>query len=260
MPGLQLADTSLHYLERGAGPVALFVHGFPLDATLWLDQLEALADVRRCAAVDLRGFGRSEATRLDVLSMEQHAEDLAAVIHALGASAADVVALSMGGYVALALVERHPELVRSLALVDTKAAPDSEQARRGRDEAAARLLREGRHALAGDLLAALLAPRASDAARARLRSMIEGTRYETVLAALEGMKQRPDRTHVLERLRVPVAVVVGAEDTLTPPEEAREMVRRVPGARLTVVPGAGHLTPLEAPHALAAALRELWAA
>jgi len=149
MPGLQLADASLHYLERGAGPLALFVHGFPLDATLWLDQLEALADVRRCVAIDLRGFGRSEPTRLPVLSMEQHADDLAAAIRALGAPAADVVALSMGGYVALALVERHPGLVRSLALVDTKAAPDSEQARRGRDEAAARLLREGRHALAG---------------------------------------------------------------------------------------------------------------
>jgi pimeloyl-ACP methyl ester carboxylesterase len=164
----------------------------------------------------------------------------------------------MGGYVALALAELHPRAVRTLALVDTKAGADSQAAREGRDAAAARLLEQGRGALAGELCAALLGPMASRTARARLRSMAEGTRYETWLAALEGMKQRPDRTSVLARLRVGLAIVVGEDDALTPPAEARSMAERVSGARLTVVPGAGHLTPLEAPEALSAALRELW--
>jgi pimeloyl-ACP methyl ester carboxylesterase len=125
MPHLRVEDVLLHYRERGAGPLALLVHGYPLDSTLWLDQLEDLADLRRCVAPDLRGFGLSGPTRLPALTMERHADDLAGLVRALGADAADVVGLSMGGYVALALVERHPQLVRSLALVDTRAAPDS---------------------------------------------------------------------------------------------------------------------------------------
>jgi pimeloyl-ACP methyl ester carboxylesterase len=258
MPHLDLDDTRLHYRERGSGPLALFVHGYPLDSTLWLEQLEDLADLRRCVAPDLRGFGLSEPSCLPALTMERHADDLADLLDRLGAQAADVVGLSMGGYVALALVERHPGLVRSLALVDTRADADSAAAREGRDTAAARLLEQGREALAGELRAALLGPHASAPARARLRSMVEGTRYETILAALEGMKQRPDRSEVLERLAVPVAIVVGEDDALTPPAQARSMAARIPGARLTVVPGAGHLTPLEAPEALSAALRELW--
>jgi pimeloyl-ACP methyl ester carboxylesterase len=259
MPRLRLDDTALHYRERGSGPLAVLIHGYPLDCTLWLDQLDALADLRRCVAPDLRGFGLSEPTRLEALTMERHADDLAGLVRALGADAADVVGLSMGGYVALALVERHPGLVRSLALVDTKAGPDSDAARAGRDAAAARLLEQGRAALVGELQAALLGQRASARARARLRSMAEGTRYETYLAALEGMKQRPDRTTALDGLHVPTAVVVGEDDRLTPPDEARAMAARVPGARLTLVPGAGHLTPIEAPDAVSAALRELWA-
>ena len=258
MPYLQLDDTVLHYREHGTGPLALFVHGYPLDSTLWLDQLHALSDARRCVAVDLRGFGCSEPTRLEVLTMERHADDLAAAVRALGVGAADVVALSMGGYVALALLERHPTSVRSLALVDTRSEADSEAARKGRDTAAAKLLAQGRSALAGDQLAALLAPSASNLARARLRSMIEGTRYETLIAALEGMKRRADRTDVLARAHIPVAVVVGERDTLTPPAEAQAMANRIAGARFTVVPGAGHLTPIEAPEALESALRGLW--
>jgi len=259
MPQARVTDTVLHYRERGAGPLALLVHGYPLDSTLWLDQLDALADLRRCVAPDLRGFGGSEPTRLAALSMEQHADDLAELVGALGAEAAEVVGLSMGGYVALALVERHPRLVRSLALIDTRAGPDSDEARRGRDAAAARLLEQGRAALVDELQAVLLGPRAPAQARARLRSMAEGTRYETWLAALEGMKQRPDRTAVLAGLCVPTAVVVGEDDGLTPPSEARAMAERAPGASLTIVPRAGHLTPIEAPEAVSAALRALWA-
>lgn len=258
MRSVELEGTELALRERGSGPLALFVHGYPLDSSMWLDPLERLADVRRCVAPDLRGFGRSLPTTSSALTMERHADDLAALIRALGAEAADVVGLSMGGYVALALVERHPALVRTLALVDTKAAPDSEQARAGRDAAARRLLEHGRAALASGLHEALLAPGASATARARLLSMAEGTRYETFVAALEGMKLRPDRGGVLAGLRIPVAVVVGEHDGLTPIEEARKMAALVPGARLTIVPGAGHLSPLEAPDAVSDALRALW--
>ena len=133
MPFARVNGNMLFYREVGEGPLALFVHGFPLDHSLWLDQLKGLAHVRRCVAVDLRGFGKSDPIIDRALTMEMLADDLAGVIDALGAEKADVIALSMGGYVALALFELRPSLVRSLTLVNTRASADSAKARAGRD-------------------------------------------------------------------------------------------------------------------------------
>ncbi len=258
MPMIAVAGTRLNYWELGQGPVALFVHGFPLDATMWLDQMALLSDLRRCVAVDLRGFGRSDPVLDEVLTMERHADDLAAVIDALGIEMVDLVGLSMGGYVALAFTQLHPSRLRTLALVDTRAEGDGEEARVGRNEAARRLLTHGRADLAVRMEGALLAPAAPPAVRARIRTMIEDIRYETVLAALEGMKVRSDRTSILGRISVPVAVITGAHDLITPPESARAMAAAISGARFTEIPGAGHMAPMEAPGAVANALRTLF--
>ena len=99
----------------------------------------------------------------------------------------------MGGYAALALYELRPAMVRTLTLIDTRATPDSVDARAARDTLAEQLLESGRTDFAGKMIPTLLGPRPTRAVRSRLRSMIEGTRYETMVASLEGMKDRPDR-------------------------------------------------------------------
>jgi 3-oxoadipate enol-lactonase len=244
---LEVNGAELAYLELGEGPLAIFVHGFPFDHTMWLDQVVALAGRRHCVAVDLRGFGASAAITEEVLSMEALAADLAALIDGLDQNQADVVSLSMGGYVALALWELYPELVRSLALLDTRPEADTPEARQRRDEMARLTLERGRGWLAETLTEALLAPGASLSARARLRSAVEGTRYETIVAALAGMRERPDRRFLLHSISVPTLVVVGEQDRLTPPESARAMSEEMPGSHLVVIPEAGHLTPIERP-------------
>ncbi len=258
MPFAKVNGNMLFYREVGDGPLALFVHGFPLDHSLWLDQLKGLAHVRRCVAVDLRGFGKSDPTVDPVLSMEMLADDLAGTIDALGAQQADVVSLSMGGYVALALYELRPALVRSLTLIDTRAAADTREARAGRDALADRLLDKGRSAVATELIPALLGRTPSHRSQARLRSMIEGTRYETFVAALAGMKDRQDRTSLLPMIEVPTLVVGGEEDTLIPEADVRALAGAIPGARLAIVAGAGHLPPIEQPDLLNQALIELF--
>lgn len=259
MPMIDVADTRLHYWERGEGPVALFVHGFPLDATMWFDQMALLFGVRRCIAIDLRGFGRSDPVRDEVLTMERHADDIAALLDGLAVDVVDLVGLSMGGYVALAFAQLHARRVRTLALVDTRSDADGAEARAGRDEAARRLLSHGRRDLAHRMEGALLAPGASASVRGRIRTMIEDIRYETVLGALEGMKVRPDRTGFLGRIAVPVAVITGEHDAITPPAAARAMAAAISGATYTEIPGAGHMAPMEAPGAVANALRSLFA-
>lgn len=257
MPHITINDHEFFYRELGSGTAALFVHGFPLDSTMWIEQIKILSDARRCIAPDLRGFGRSSSSIRPVLSMEDHADDLVAILDALGIEKVDLVGLSMGGYVALAFADRHPGRLRTLALVDTKSTEDSADAKAGRDAAAGRVASEGRSGLATDMIGVLVSESASAWTRARLRTMIESTPAESIVAALNGMKQRPDRTTVLSNLSSPVAVIVGEHDVLSPIAEADHMAVAA-GGTLTVVPDTGHMSPIEDPVTVAAALRSLW--
>jgi len=257
VPFARVNGTMLYYREAGEGDLAVFIHGFPLDHSVWLNQLHGLAHVRHCIAPDLRGYGRSDPIVESALTMEVIADDIAGLIEALGATEADIIALSMGGYAALALYELRPAMVRSLTLVSTRATPDSVEARAARDALADQLLDGGRTAFAGQMIPTLLGSRPARATRSRVRSMIEGTRYETMVASLEGMKDRPDRSVLLPQIAVPTLVMAGEHDTLTPPSQARAMAESIPGARTSVIHGAGHLSPMERPNEVNSALIEL---
>lgn len=257
MPYAEVNDTRLHIRQQGSGPAALFIHGFPLDSTMWLDQLASLADLRRCVAPDLRGFGMSAPVAAQSLPMEDHAEDLAGVLDLISEEEADIIGLSMGGYVALAFAELYPERVRSLTLIDTRSVGDSDEAKAGRDALAERVVVEGRGAVADTMVSGLLGSAASAHVRARLRSMIESCRYETIVAALAAMRDRPDRSRILESISVPAAVIVGEEDMVTPPSDSEAMASLLPDAAYTLIEGAGHMSPLEQPEAVNRAIREL---
>jgi len=164
----------------------------------------------------------------------------------------------MGGYVALALWELRREVVRTLTLVDTRAAAETPEGRAKRDRAIETLLERGREAMADDTVKSLLAAHPPAQVRARLRSMVEGTRYETMVAALQGMRDRADRTHLLPGINVPALVIGGEEDASCPPAQMRALAQAIPGARTVIVPGAGHLTPVERPAPVNEALIELF--
>lgn len=243
----------------GTGPLAVLLHGFPLDHRLWLDTLHSpLAATHTLAAIDLRGHGASAWAGDAVHGMELFADDVAAVITALGAKQADVVGLSMGGYVALAFGERHPAMLRTLALVDTKSGADSEAGRAGRDAAMQTVVAQGRRVVAEAMIQKLLPPDSDLLLRARLTTIMESQPAETFVADLRGMRDRVDRTPSLRMLGVPTLVVVGEKDVLTPPSEARAMADALSNARIVIVPDCGHLVPMEAPAAFERELSAAW--
>jgi pimeloyl-ACP methyl ester carboxylesterase len=123
MPTIGVRDTNLFYQERGSGPLAVFLHGFMMDHTLWLDQIANLADKRRCVTIDQRGFGRSDPITVEVLDLDDYADDVDVLIGALGEEKADLVGFSLGGTIALKVWERHPERVRSLSILSTGFGP-----------------------------------------------------------------------------------------------------------------------------------------
>ncbi|HEU4697773.1 MAG TPA: alpha/beta fold hydrolase [Gemmatimonadales bacterium] len=241
--------------EDRPGPALLFVHGYPLDHTLWRAPMEALDGWRRIAP-DLRGMGRSDAPDLGY-SMTTYAEDLAALLDTLGVEDVVLVGLSMGGYVVFEFLRRHRARVRGLVLMDTRAEADTADGRRARDAAAAEAREGGARAIADQMLGKLLAEGASSEAVEHARRMMEGTPVPGIVGALAAMRDRPDSTPLLPTLGdIPTVVVVGEHDAITPPTAARAMAEAIPGARYEEVAGAGHLTPVERPEATVRALRE----
>lgn len=247
------------YRERGRDHrmALLLVHGFPLDSRLWDAQIAGLSSRVRVIAPDLRGSGKSDVPP-GPYSMDQYADDMAGLLDGLGIRRAVVAGLSMGGYIAFALWRRHPERAQALVLADTRAEPDSPQARANRDAAAIRVREIGPAAYAEEMLPRLLAPANLDTPRIRERAlpMMAGQPVEGTAGALGALRDRSDSRALLPGISVPVLVIVGREDSLTPPADARAMADAIPGARLVEVPRAGHLSPLENPRAVNAALRE----
>jgi 3-oxoadipate enol-lactonase len=240
---------SLAVEVRGDGPAVLFIHGYPFDHTVWTHQVAAMEGWCRIAP-DLRGMGRSDAPDLGY-SMETYAADLAELLDLLGARETVLVGLSMGGYVAFEFVRRWRERVRALVLVDTRAEADTPEARLNRDAAATTAREQGAEAIAEAMLPKVLGPSTLAGAPAtveRVRAMMASSPVAGIVGALAAVRDRPDSTSLLPELAgLPTLVIVGDEDELTPPAQAKAMAEAIPGASLVVVRSAGHLTPLERP-------------
>jgi YbgC/YbaW family acyl-CoA thioester hydrolase len=242
---------------RGEGSAVLFVHGFPFDRTMWRHQLAGLSRCKRIAP-DLRGVGESSAGAGDY-SIGRYADDLVAVLDAVGVRQAVVCGLSMGGYVLFDLLRRHPGRVRAAVLCDTRPQADSAAARRNRDELTALAVEHGPDAVAERLLPGLLAPGTladQPEVMTQCRDMARRCSVTGMVGALRAMRERPDSTPLLGTIRVPTLVVVGAEDRASPPPVAQAMAQAIPGARCAVIPGAGHVAPLEQPLATSRVLAE----
>ncbi|MDH6133100.1 pimeloyl-ACP methyl ester carboxylesterase [Kitasatospora sp. MAA4] len=244
-------------------PSALvLLHAFPLSARMWQAQLDALpgpdGSAARVLAPDLPGFGAA-APLPDAPSLDLLADGVARLLDSAGIDRAVVGGLSMGGYVAMAFARRHPGRLSGLLLADTKASADTEAARANRERiAAAVLARDSVRLLAEEKLeTTLLGPAAAPELVAAVRALIAAATPAGVAWAQRAMAARPDSFDVLAGLRVPAAVLVGAQDALTPPADARAMAQALPDARLTVIEGVGHLSALEAPEAFNTAVREL---
>ena len=240
----------LSYDDIGTGLPIVFLHAFPLDRSMWAPQLGALVRQGRCLAPDLRGFGESAAG--PPYSMDQYADDVAELIDSLGVDPVVLVGLSMGGYIAFAFLRRHREKVRALVLADTRAGADTDEGREKRRRLIEVARQRGSPALAEMQVASMV----SGTTRQRrpevvetVRAMMAAARVDGIVGALEAMMVRPDSTPTLATIDVPTLVVVGDEDTLTPPAEARSMHEQIRGSRLEVLSTAGHISNLERPAA-----------
>lgn len=240
---------------RGAGDTLLFLHGIGGNHRNWQPQLAHFGSRWKAAAWDARGYGDSIGK---VARFEDFADDAAAVIAALG-SPAHIVGLSMGGRIALDLVKRYPQHVRSLTLADTSAGSAATAAP---EKVAAflalrlkPLLEEGKTPadIAESIVAEIAGPSISAEARDMLldsHRRLHTVGYIAAMRATTGFTAFP----AFESIAVPTLVLTGSEDRVAPPAHTRLMADRIPGARFVEIAGAGHISNIEAPAAFNAAL------
>ncbi len=239
-----------------AGATAIvLLHGFPLDNRVWTQVAHRLADRHRVVNVNLRGFGTL--TSAEAFTMNSLAEDVYALLTDLEALPCVLCGLSMGGYVALSFAKRWPSHLAGLALVDTRAEADDEAGRAARTATLDSVRNRGTRPSIDKMLPKLLAPGADDDVRESILRMMLDVPARTFEHGTRAMRDREDQSDLLAELEMPTAVVVGEHDAITPPATARRMVAAIPGAELTVVPDAGHLSPMDNPDAVAEAIGPL---
>jgi 3-oxoadipate enol-lactonase len=256
----QLREREMGYDDRGRGAAVVLLHAFPFDREVWSDVVPALAARFRVVSVDARGFGESPLRAAyptpgssAPYALTDLADDLAALLDALAIEKAALVGMSMGGYTALAFAARHARRLSALVLADTRAAADSPEVREKRERALATVHGRGVAAYLDESLGPLLSRGAPPALRALVRTRA-ASHADSVVAGIEALRDRPDRTADLPAIACPTLALCGAEDGVTPPAEMRRMSQAIRGARYVELPGAGHLSHLEAREGFTAAI------
>jgi 3-oxoadipate enol-lactonase len=243
-------ETKIAYLDKGQGPIVVLIHGFCGSSEYWKHVIPVLSTSYRVIAPDLRGHGQSAAGS-ETSTMELLADDIAALLTHLHLDQVVVFGHSLGGYVTLALVERHPHLVQKFSLVHSTALPDSDEAKLKRTQGIESIREKGIIPYVDGLIPKLFAEAHLKTMANQVKATIElGCQTSPAGAkhSLEGMRIRPDRNHVLRDHLIPILLVAGSEDHIIPSER----MFTVAGAHIQtiIINGVGHMSMLEAPEQL----------
>lgn len=237
--------------SAGSGPALLLVHGFPLDHSMWNDQLAGLSDRFHVLAPDMRGFGAS--TSFEAYSIADLADDLEYVrYHFANQKQLFVCGLSMGGYVALEYWRRHAKHLAGLILADTKPHTDEEEVVAARLAMASRVLEVGAWEATHGMLPRLLSTcRATghDTVTADVARMLESAQPKAIAAGQIAMAERAAFDSQLIDINVPTQVICGSHDAICSPQLTRQWAKNIAGARLDIIKDAGHIPPMENPAA-----------
>jgi 3-oxoadipate enol-lactonase len=260
VPNIDVNGTTLYYEDSGPGSTGetiVFSHGLLWGTELFAPQVAHLRARYRCIAWDHRGQGRSATDHRNTIDMELVWKDAVALLEALGTGAVHFCGLSMGGFVAMRMAARRPDLVRSLILIETSSDPEPIE-----NIARYRLLTRVVKLLGPRVVRSRVAPimlgasTLADGARrdevARWTDLM--TRRRDIWKAVNGVIDRAGVHDELARITARTVVIVGEEDVATTPPKAEKIVQGIRGATLARIPHAGHSSTVEQPGAVNAAI------
>nr|WP_320116090.1 alpha/beta hydrolase [uncultured Desulfuromonas sp.] len=253
-------NSNLFYSESGdpSKTSVVFIHGFPFSHAIWQEQIKALGDGFHCIAYDFRGMGDSSVGD-GQYTLEGHVDDLIALLDFLQIDQTVIVGLSMGGYIALRALQRNPERFLAAVLCDTRSEADDDDGKIKRANAAQSVKQDGSAAFAEGFLPAVFSAASINnnvPGVGLIKEIISNNDPLAIAGNLIAMAARTDTTASLKDIAVPTLILVGEEDNLTTPDDARNMQSHIQGAQLHVVPEAAHLSNLENPEFFNARLLE----
>jgi 3-oxoadipate enol-lactonase len=245
---LRYLEASPRSGDRPRGTL-LLLHAFPLNARMWEGQLVLAETGWHVIAPQLRGFGGATDDP-PVSSVDDYAGDVIDLLDSLHIKQAVIGGLSMGGYVAFALLRLAARYVQGLVLADTRATADTPEGVEGRRRMLQLVQDKGPTAIADEMIPKLLGPTTLSRRPTvvdTVRSLALASSSDAIAGALRAMMTRPDSTPLLASVHVPTLIIVGDEDAVTPPAASEEMHRAIAGSQLVRIAEAGHLSNLERP-------------
>ena len=244
-------NLSVSYSDFGPveAPVVILIHGFPLNKSMWNLQIEALRDDYRVIAYDVRGHGDSDAGNED-FSIDLFANDLISFMDSLNIRKAVVCGLSMGGYIALNAAGNYQERFDALILSDTQYMADTPEVRENRLAAIENIRKNGLEDYAHESIKKLFAPAShlsKDTEIASVKEMIVNSSKQSIYQTLHALAIRKETSAILSHIKIPVLILVGKDDIITPVEMAESMHKKINGSQLNIIEHAGHLSNMENP-------------
>jgi pimeloyl-ACP methyl ester carboxylesterase len=258
MPFVETNGVRLYYEEQGSGPETIvFAHGLLLTGGMFEAQVSEFKSRYRCITFDFRGHGQSQIAD-GGYDLDTVTKDVVGLLDALKIDACHFVGVSMGGMVGMRLALAHPERVRSLTLIGTSAEAETPEnlAAYRRMAWAAKWI--GLWIVAGKVLPVMFGPKflADSARRTEWKKRVQSNHRRGIVRATYGVIERSDISADIGKIGVPTLVLVGDADAATAPARSEKIHASIAGSKFTVIPGAGHLCPIEDPAAVNDALSE----
>ncbi|GAA0879168.1 alpha/beta fold hydrolase [Algoriphagus jejuensis] len=241
---------NLSYDDLGEGEVpVIFLHGFPFDKSMWSAQLEALAPNYRVIACDIRGFGKS-IDEVTSFSIDLFSMDLARFMNGIGVKKAIICGLSMGGYIALNFQKKYPELVEALILCDTQCISDANEVKQGRLKEIQEIEEFGPAKFNDKFVKKVFSEESLMTKKdlvSDLKRVVDANSTHIIAEGLRALSSRAETCTTLSEIRVPMLIICGREDKVTPLDQSEYMHRATDGSFFRVIEKAGHVSNLEQP-------------
>ncbi len=248
---IRIKDIEVAYTSAGPNDAEtiLFIHGFPLNKSMWTQQLEFFKRDFRVIAPDIRGHGQTNEGEKPY-SIALFADDLIGFMDALQLEKVILCGLSMGGYISLNVVHRYPDRFSALILTDTSCKADTPEAREKRMQTIQDIEQNGLEKYADESLKRLFAPESliykTDETEA-VRNMILSTKTTSISNTLRALASRDESCSKLSGIDIPALVITGQSDIITPPEMAELMHQHLSKSRIHILADAGHMSNMENP-------------
>jgi len=250
---ITINNLTVSYSDHGPddAPVIIFIHGFPLNKSMWNIQVEALKENYRVIAYDIRGHGNSD-PGIDEFSIELFVIDLLRLMEKLRIEKSILCGLSLGGYIALNAVLKHPDRFDGLILNDTQCIADTPEIKENRCNAIISIKEKGVEQYADEIIKKLFAQETFTKNKNvvdAVKEMIISTQKQSLCNTLHALAERKETCDQLPEINIPVLIMVGEEDKITPIAAAQQMHEKILNSKLEIIQQAGHLSNLENPTA-----------